>query len=112
AGSFTTNGSFIRDTGIIGSSSLTLSDFVARKYVKTPVTSANLFRLQDERVAFSGSDNSSGTVDLVFLNSNLVEQASCQLFEPDSFVITTPASRCSPSRRPSPMSRCNLPISR
>jgi hypothetical protein len=90
AGSFTTNGSAIRDTGIIGSSSLTLTNFVARKYVKKPVITANLFRLQDERLAFSASDNS-GTVDLVFLNSNLIEQANCQLFEPDSFVITTPS---------------------
>ena len=77
-------------TPIIGSSSLTLSNFAAMGYSKGPLDQLNLTSLPDERLVFSGTETNGTTIHLDMLNSNLVEQGGCTLFTAST--LTTSAS--------------------
>lgn len=68
------------ETPIVGSSSLALNDFTAEEYTKGPLGGPSLSLLQDGRLVFLGAETNDTTTDLLFLNSNLVEQADCTFF--------------------------------
>src|SRR5262249_34355058 len=50
-------------TSIIGSSSPTLSNFVAKAYTKWPLSDQHLSLLQDERLVFLGKETNATTID-------------------------------------------------
>jgi hypothetical protein len=69
-------------TPVVGSSSLTLTNFTAKEYVKGPFNSQSLTLLENGQVAFVGAETNFNTFQLVLLNPNLGEDSSCSLFAP------------------------------
>jgi hypothetical protein len=78
-------------TPIIGSSSLTLTNFTAKEYLAGPLSSQNLTLLEDGRLAFAGLETNLNTSHLVLLNSNLGEVAGCGLFTASTLNTSSPS---------------------
>jgi hypothetical protein len=78
-------------TPVVGASSLTLTNFTAREYIKGPLNSQTLTLMDDGHLAFSGMETNLNTFHFLLLNSDLSEYNGCGLFS-GSTLTASPAN--------------------